>query len=164
MSAIILQIVCVFWLAGLVGAETIVQCETTKGPIDIVLNPRWSPNGVERFLDLVENKYFNQNVPLFRCVENFLCQFGYLPGAEPFEMTIEDDRLVPESVPFKRGYVSFAGNGPHSRSSHLFVTLGDHVESLGTEPWETPIGYVTEESMKNVVSKWNTEYGDMAPW
>jgi hypothetical protein len=44
------------------------------------------------------------------------------------------------------------------------VTLGKHVGSLGRELWETPIGYVSEKSMEQVVSRWTTKYGDMPPW
>jgi len=147
-------------------AQVPVRCRTSKGPIDIVLQPKWSPIGAERFQALVSGGFFKK-VPLFRCVEGFLCQFGYKPmeSNESEWPTIQDDtrsEVTPKR--FKRGYISFAGNGKNSRSSHLFVTLGENVSSLGREPWETPIGYITEESMENVVSKWTTKYGDMPPW
>lgn len=139
------------------------QCETTKGRIEIELHPEWSPKGAKRFEELVAGGFF-VDVPLFRCVKNFLCQFGYkeLRPHEHHWSNIEDD--VPnETTPrtFKQGYISFAGGGQNTRSSHLFVTLGKHVSSLGREVWETPIGYVTEQSFNEVVSRWETKYGDM---
>jgi cyclophilin family peptidyl-prolyl cis-trans isomerase len=125
-----------------------------------------SPRGVERFVELVESGFF-QEVPLFRCVSDFLCQFGYKEDQEGDKhwKAIADDPQGPDTPKrFKRGYISFAGNGKNSRDSHLFVTLGEDVSSLGRELWETPIGYVTADSMRQVVSHWTTRYGDMPPW
>jgi len=64
-------------------------------------------------------------------------------------------------LPFKRGYISFAGNAPNSRSCHAFITLGHGLSSLGTESWETPIGYVEDKDMDNVVAKFYTGYGEL---
>ena len=66
--------------------------------------------------------------------------------------------------PFKRGYLSFAGNGDNSRSTDMFITLGENVDSLGKMPWETPFGFVNPESMQKTVSQFNTKYGDIPPW
>jgi len=115
----------------------------------------------------VDSNFFT-DLSLHRCVDNFLCQFGAKMHSPWDRKAIPDDDLATSRrlglIPFKRGYMSFAGNGPNSRSSHLFVTLGRDVGSLGTELWETPFGYVEEDSMQKVVSKWYTKYGDMAPW
>ncbi|UXY14070.1 peptidylprolyl isomerase [Chitiniphilus purpureus] len=142
-----------------------VVCETTKGRMQIVVRPDWSPRGAARFLQLVDEGAFT-GMPLFRCVDNFLCQFGYaLPQAKLRAYPpIEDDPARPDLRPFKRGFVSFAGNGAHSRSQHLFITLGESVQALGSMPWETPIGYVTAPSMAKTVSRFTTEYGDIPPW
>lgn len=40
----------------------------------------WSPNGANRFVELVQDDYFT-DVALFRCVKNFLVQFGIAPHA-----------------------------------------------------------------------------------
>jgi peptidyl-prolyl cis-trans isomerase A (cyclophilin A) len=138
----------------------LVDCDTTKGPVALVIEPSWAPVGAARFLELVDAGFFT-DVALFRCVDNFLCQFGYKKGAD--WPSIADDDMSRAHKPFKRGYVSFAGNGPRSRSQHLFVTLGRDVRSLGREPWETPIGYVEDASMEQVVAKWETKYGDFMP-
>jgi cyclophilin family peptidyl-prolyl cis-trans isomerase len=98
---------------------------------------------------------------------DFLCQFGYSPNPKnpAFETRFADDKVKRSfqgSGAFKQGYVSFAGSGPNSRNSHLFVTLGHNVRSLGREPWETPIGQVTVKSFASTVAKWTTKYGDMS--
>ena len=57
--------------------------------------------------------------------------------------------------------VAFAGSGPDSRTSHLFIAYEPRY-SLGTQPWESPIGTVVEgmQTIRNL----NHEYGDMPPW
>jgi len=44
------------------------------------VNHAWSPLGAERFVELVEDDYFT-DVAMFRCVKNFLVQFGIPPDA-----------------------------------------------------------------------------------
>ena len=142
----------------------LVDCNTTKGEVTLALGPSWAPLGVARYLELVNAGVFT-NLPLFRCVQDFLCQYGYSPNPEwdaKFP-NIQDDPPQAKLKRFHRGYISYAGSGRNSRSMHAFVTLGAHVESLGREPWETPIGFVTPESMQ-VVAKWETGYGDMSPF
>ena len=53
------------------------------------------------------------------------------------------------------------GSGKNSRTSHLFISYGSS-ESLGTQPWETPVGYVS--SGMDTIHSLNHDYGDMPPW
>ena len=147
------------------GNPVNIACETTKGRIDIVVRPDWSPLGAARFLQLVDDGHFH-DLPLFRCVDNFLCQFGSVPprpNAKSYP-TIPDDPKQAQLRAFRRGYMSFAGNGEHSRATHMFITLGEKLDGLGTMPWETPFGYVTDASMQGTVSRFTTSYGDIPPW
>lgn len=141
-----------------------VHCETTKGPLDIMVMPGWSPRGAERFLQLVDDGFFNQ-LPLFRCVENFVCQVGSVPPrAEKKEYAdIPDDIPQPGLRQFKPGYVSFAGAAPNTRSMHIFFSMGS-AESLGSQPWETPFAYVSPETVASTLLRFTTKYGDMAPY
>lgn len=142
-----------------------VLCKTTKGDVEIVVEPSWSPLGAARFLELVDDGFY-KDIPLFRCVDNFLCQFGAplpRPNAKHYG-PIKDDPKVMSLRQFKRGYLSFAGNGEHSRATHMFITLGEPIDALGTMPWETPFAFVTQDSMRKTVSRFTTSYGDIAPW
>jgi hypothetical protein len=56
--------------------------------------------------------------------------------------------------------ISFAGSGPNSRTSQLFIAY-DGAGNLGQSPWETPFGEVIE-GMDNVRKLYS--YGDMPPW
>jgi hypothetical protein len=89
-------------------------------------------------------------VPLMRCIPNFLCQFG-LAGApsQLFHGALLDD---PQWLPagkdnrknelgvkrFPKGYFSYAGAGPNSRGVQLFVALKDQGQLGGGSPWEVP--------------------------
>lgn len=55
---------------------------------------------------------------------------------------------------------TFVGGGQDSRTSQLFISYLPS-KSLGTQPWETPLGIV-EEGMDVADSFYS--YGDMPPW
>ncbi|CAN0129694.1 unnamed protein product [Ectocarpus sp. 6 AP-2014] len=150
------------------GKTTRVECTTTASPEAFTLEVyhSWSPNGAERFVDLVKDDYFT-DVALFRCVKNFLVQFGISPDASSPKKKfwrekgpIEDDPNL--QIRFKRGMLSFAGSGPNSRGTQVFITFAD-IPHLGKTPWETPLGIVTQ-GMDTVVDKFYTGYGDQQPF
>ncbi|MBB5192832.1 cyclophilin family peptidyl-prolyl cis-trans isomerase [Silvimonas terrae] len=142
-----------------------VVCKTTKGDLEIAVQPAWSPLGAARFLQLVDDGFFT-NVPLFRCVNNFICQFGAMPphASAKTYANIPDDPKQPALRAFKRGYLSFAGAGPNTRSTQMFITLGDNIGGLGEQAWETPFAQITPASLQSTVAHLNTSYGDMPPW
>jgi hypothetical protein len=53
-----------------------VHCKTTKGDIKLDIYRDWSPLGADRFIDLVEDGFF-QDISFFRCVKGFLTQCKY---------------------------------------------------------------------------------------
>lgn len=114
----------------------LVCCETTKGNVSIAVRPRWAPRGAKRFLDMVRASYFSSRVPLFRCVKNFLCQFGIAgqPGlGRAFGSVPDDPPWLPYGpkywmnelgVPrFAQGYLAYAGAGPNTRSNQFILAL-----------------------------------------
>jgi len=162
---------------------TLVCCETTAGPWNIAVHSSWAPHGADRFLAMVASGYFSlseHGVPLMRCVDGFLCQFG-LSGEHSglFEEKIPDDpqwlpddgddgggRQDPASGTkrFQRGYFAYAGSGPDTRGRQLFVALDD-ARSLGgrKSPWEVPWGeLVGEHSFRTLVDIY-TGYGEDGP-
>lgn len=147
-----------------------VVCGTTKGDLRITVKPFWSPRGAARFLELLSSgvRYFD-GCALNRNVEKFLVQFGI--GADYDQRTnyrssdIPDDPQLEPPVKFRPGYMSYAGSGPNSRSTEIFIARPDtpvhQLGYFGTNPWETPFAYVAEEDL-HVVTSWHA-YGDMAP-
>jgi peptidyl-prolyl cis-trans isomerase A (cyclophilin A) len=119
----------------------LVECETTKGSITIEVIPSWAPLGAERFLELIDDSFFT-NIALFRSVPKFLAQFGISDNPVKkhwHRQAIRDDPSL--NLGIHKGYVSFAGGGPNTRSTQIFIAFED-LDFLGKEPWETPFGRV----------------------
>lgn len=144
--------------------EAIIRCGTTKGDITLKLIREWSPNGYDKAVELFERKYYD-NSHFFRAVPGFLVQFGISYSKDKQLISfgkeqIQDDPKHDPPIEFHPGIISYAGSGPNSRTSQLFISYAS-AKSLGREVWETPIGKVIEgmDAAKEFYS-----YGDMPPW
>lgn len=138
--------------------------------VDIAVKPSWSPRGAARFLDLVRASYFD-GCGLIRVVPRFLTQFGIASDPElrrewGAKRIPDDPPKVDPTVPFQPGYMSYAGNGPDSRTTQIFVVMPDApqptLDNFGVNPWETPFA-VVENFNTSPVGQWHS-YGDMPPW
>eukprot|EP01125_Pyxidicula_operculata_P023090 TRINITY_DN97_c3_g1_i10.p1 TRINITY_DN97_c3_g1~~TRINITY_DN97_c3_g1_i10.p1 ORF type:complete len:343 (+),score=86.60 TRINITY_DN97_c3_g1_i10:2916-3944(+) len=143
---------------------TNVVCITTVDPTPVVIevHHEWSPLGAQRYLQLVKGGFFT-NSPLFRVVKNFLVQFGIAQDPATHSKwvskgPIHDDPKI--DLPFKKGFLSFAGSGPNSRTTELFIAYNKN--NFGTELWETPLGVVV--SGMEVLDKIYDGYGDVPPF
>lgn len=119
--------------------HTIVTCTTSKGPIAIEVIPEWSPLGAKRFLDLVKDNFYT-DIALYRSVDKFLTQFGITDNIDLkhwHHERINDDPNL--NIGIKKHYISFAGSGPNSRTTQIFIAYND-LPFLGKSPWETPFG------------------------
>jgi cyclophilin family peptidyl-prolyl cis-trans isomerase len=75
---------------------------------------------------------------------------------------IRDDPNLRRGV--HRHYLSFAGGGPNSRTTQLFIAFED-LDFLGNEPWETPFGIVHSFSAENnTLDQLFKGYGDIPPF
>lgn len=158
------------------GILSLVCCHTTKGPLNIAVHSKWAPHGAQRFLDMVQSGYFNNDgVPLMRCLKNFLCQFG-LAGVKSklYKASIPDDpNWLPEGKSFREnsmgvkrfavGYMAYAGAGPRTRNNQLIVSLKANGPLGGGSPWEVPWGEVVGTHSFDTLSKIHTGYGDKGP-
>ena len=138
-----------------------VKVETTKGDFVIEVNRAWSPNGADRFYNLVKIGYF-QDIAVFRAIEGFMFQFGIHGDPKVNEVwseaKIKDDQDAGQSNIF--GTITFAKTGvPNSRSVQFFINLGfnNRLDAMGF----TPFGKVVEG--EDVLKKINTEYGENSP-
>eukprot|EP00242_Pyramimonas_sp_CCMP2087_P006032 CAMPEP_0198225514 /NCGR_PEP_ID=MMETSP1445-20131203/101393_1 /TAXON_ID=36898 /ORGANISM="Pyramimonas sp., Strain CCMP2087" /LENGTH=198 /DNA_ID=CAMNT_0043905049 /DNA_START=234 /DNA_END=827 /DNA_ORIENTATION=- len=159
---IALASLCVLHASPVLGDLVLVRCETTKGPIRIDVHPDWAPLGAQRFLELVNTRFFD-DVGLTRVVKGFLVQFGI--AADPHVQqqwnakgNIQDDPNIGTAV--KRGTMAYAGSGKNSRSTQIWISFQPS-SGLGTQPWEVPFGQVHEDDMA-VVDSWYSGYGDMS--
>ena len=148
---------------------TLVQCSTTKGPLSIAVYTGWSPLGAPHFLELVRSGFFSTKVGLFRVVKNWIVQFGIAgdPAVHKFwrrRGSIKDD---PQWLPmhqkgkrFKRGMISFAGGGPNTRNTEMFIALADN--GLGGAKHEVPFGILVGQASYNTLDAWYSGYGELS--
>lgn len=138
--------------------------ETTKGDFVIEVNREWAPNGADRFFSMVQVGFF-EKIAIFRAIDNFMFQFGIHGDPKVAKAwknaSIKDDKSTGKSnVP---GTISFAQTGaPNSRSSQMFVNLGNNGRSLDQGrnggAGFYPFGQVVKG--KDVIAKINTQYGE----
>ena len=110
--------------------------DTSRGPVVIEVDPSLAPNGAKHFEELVR-AHFYDGARFYRVVPGFVVQWGI--AADPkvskkWEAPIPDDRVKTSNV---RGTVSFAAtNEPNSRTTDLFINLGDNanLDGMGFAP------------------------------
>ena len=49
-----------------------------SGALTIAVHPSWAPLGAERFLEMVDIKFFSSEIPMFRALKNFLVQVNLI--------------------------------------------------------------------------------------
>jgi len=133
-----------------------VRFETTQGDFTIGVHRTWAPRGADRFYNLAKSGFFD-GTKFFRVVPNFVVQFGISPYPEVSNTwrnaTIPDDFVTAHNV---RGSISFAAAGPDTRTTQVFINLGDNRRLDGGG--FAPIGTVTEGM--DVVDKLYSGYGE----
>jgi peptidyl-prolyl cis-trans isomerase A (cyclophilin A) len=132
--------------------------DTSKGEFIVDVTRAWSPNGADRFYNLVKNGYYN-NCRFFRVVKNFMVQFG-ISGDPKLNAawntaTIRDDHSAKQSN--ARGYITYAKTGaPNSRTTQVFINFADNsfLDSQGF----TPFGKISKGM--DIVDAINAQYGE----
>jgi len=119
------------------------ELDTTKGKILLEVHRDWSPNGADRFYNLVKIGFYD-DVAFFRVIAGFMAQFGIHGDPRVTRAwnrrSIKDDRVEQSN---KRGYVTFAKrNLPNSRTTQLFINLVDN-ETLDRQGF-SPFAQVVE--------------------
>jgi peptidyl-prolyl cis-trans isomerase A (cyclophilin A) len=136
-----------------------VQFDTTKGKFTVEVTRSLSPNGADRFYNLVRSGYF-KDTAFFRVISGFMCQFGIhgdpAVSAKWRPARIPDDPVKGSN---KRGTLTYAMAGPNTRTTQFFINFGDNtqLDSMGFSQF----GKVVEGM--DVVDKINPEYGEGAP-
>lgn len=133
-----------------------VAMTTTKGDVVIEVHRSWAPLGADRFYNLVKAGFFN-DAAFFRVLPGFVVQFG-LNGNPAVNKAWADTKFRDDPVKEsnKKGTVTFATAGPNTRTTQLFINLGENqrLDSMGFSPFGTVI-----EGM-DVVEKIYSGYGE----
>jgi peptidyl-prolyl cis-trans isomerase A (cyclophilin A) len=139
-----------------------VKFSTTRGDFTLTVTRAWAPIGADRFYNLVKHHFYD-NASFFRVVPGFVAQFGisaFPPVSAAWKTAAIKDDPVTQSN--KKGYITFATGGPGTRTTQVFINLGDNsrLDPLPSGPF-APFGQVTEGI--DVVDKLDAEYGDAPP-
>jgi peptidyl-prolyl cis-trans isomerase A (cyclophilin A) len=131
--------------------------QTSKGSFVVEARRAWAPAGVDRFHQLVSERFFDEN-RFYRVLPRQVAQFGASGDKKRNETW--DAKPLPDDPPGEtnaRGTVSFAHSGPNSRTHQLFINLKDNAR-LDAEGF-TPIGRVVEGM--SVVDSLYSDYGNI---
>lgn len=130
--------------------------ETSAGVFTVEVTRAWAPLGADRLYNLVRNGFYDGG-RFFRVVPGFVVQFG-LPGdpalgARWRMASIPDDPVLQHNT---RGTLTFATAGPATRTTQLFINLGDNIrlDAMGF----SPLGQVVEGM--DVVDRIYAAYGE----
>lgn len=112
------------------------QFNLSTGPVVAEFHKAWAPLGVEHFYKLVSSGFYDE-ARFFRVVPGFVVQFGI--AADPAVQKQWRDNPIPDDPPRQsntRGRISFATSGPNSRTTQLFINLGDNgpLDNMGFAP------------------------------
>jgi len=137
-----------------------VKFTTTKGEFTVRVTRAWAPLGADRFYNLVKHRFFD-GAAFFRVLDGFVVQFGLSAfpqvSAAWSKATIPDDPVKQSN---KNGFLTFATAGPDTRTTQLFINLGNNarLDGMGFSPF----GQVLEGGMTTVVQLYSG-YGEGAP-
>jgi peptidyl-prolyl cis-trans isomerase A (cyclophilin A) len=141
-------------LKDVAPAEYRALFDTSAGPFVILVHRSWAPKGADRFYNLVKYGFFD-NCRFFRVLPNFMVQFGI--NGDPVvqgpwrNANLQDE---PAKQSNRRGTITFATAGPHSRTTQVFINFKDNT-FLDPQGF-TPFGEVV--TGMEVVAKINAEY------
>jgi homoserine O-acetyltransferase len=135
-----------------------VKFETTAGNFILEAHRDWAPHGVDRLYDLVRIRYYDDS-RFFRVVPGRWVQFGINGdpkiAQQQRQHTIPDDVLKQHNT---RGYVAFSNTGPNTRSTQVYINLGDNSARNDVEAGFAPFGQIVEGM--DVVEKIYSGYGE----
>jgi peptidyl-prolyl cis-trans isomerase A (cyclophilin A) len=135
-----------------------VLLDTSRGPVTIEVTRSNAPIGVDRFYSMVKSGYLD-GARFFRVVPGFVVQFGIagIPAVSAAwnAPPIKDDPVVLSNT---AGTIAFATAGPNTRTTQLFINLGDN-SRLDADGF-APFGRVTDDAGLAVVRAINADAGE----
>jgi peptidyl-prolyl cis-trans isomerase A (cyclophilin A) len=136
-----------------------VKFTTTQGDFVVEATRAWAPRGVDRFHELVNMRYFDEN-RFFRVVPGFVAQFGVHKDYDIHDRWrkyfILDDPPKEKNL---RGTLAFAQSDPHTRATEIFINLADNA-ALDAQNF---VPFAKLVSGMDVVDKFYSGYGELMP-
>jgi homoserine O-acetyltransferase len=135
---------------------SLLRFETTRGVFVLELVRANGPIGADRLYNLARLGYYD-DTRFHRVSAHYIAQFG-LSGDSALN-AIWRERFIPDDPPRsanRRGTYAFSMKGPNTRSTQIFINLGDNAWN-DAEPF-TVLGTVVEGM--NVVDSLYSGYGE----
>lgn len=114
-----------------------VRFDTTRGSFVVAVTRAWAPRGADRFYNLVQAGFYD-DAGFFRVVPGFVVQFG-LNGDPQVNAVWRDARIADDPVTQTNapGRITFATAGPATRTTQLFINLGNNggLDGMGFAPF-----------------------------
>ncbi|MBC7925942.1 MAG: peptidylprolyl isomerase [Bryobacteraceae bacterium] len=137
-----------------------VRFSTTRGDFVIEVNRQSAPKGADRFYKLIVDKFYD-GARFYRVRPKFVVQWGISKDPKSNELwkqlRLADD---PVKLTNSRGTISFATDGPNTRTTEVFINLVDNPQLDGRG--FAPVGKVVE-GMEEVVDELYYGYGEVQP-
>ncbi len=134
-----------------------VRLQTSKGVIVVEVHRDWAPHGADRFFNLVEAHYYDDN-RFFRVHAGQWAQFGI--NGNPEIATRWRTATIPDDPPKQsnaRGTVTFAFAVPNGRTTQVYIALKDLSDPQDKQGF-VPFGRVVRGM--DVADALNSEYGE----
>jgi len=136
-----------------------VKFTTSQGDFVVEATRAWAPRGVDRFHELVNMRYFDEN-RFFRVIPGFVAQFGVHKDYDIHDRWrkyfILDDPPKEKNL---RGTLAFAQSDPNTRATEIFINLADNA-ALDAQNF---VPFAKVVSGMDVVDKFYSGYGELMP-
>ncbi|SRR5579883_1029561 len=136
-----------------------VAFDTSKGAFVVEVTRNLAPRGADHFYELVKSGYYDGD-RFYRVLPNYVVQWGI--NGDPQTTRLWSSVSIPDD-PVKgsnrKGTVTYASNGPQSRTTQIFINMRDN-KALDAQGF-APFGRVI--SGMDVVGSLYSGYGEMAP-
>ena len=113
------------WTKEIAPENFTTRFETSKGNFDIAVERRLSPKAADRFYQLVKHNFFNNSL-FYRVNPGFVAQFGgndSIAYKKWNSVKVSDEQVKQGNT---KGTFSFARGGKGTRTSDLFINLGNN--------------------------------------
>jgi peptidyl-prolyl cis-trans isomerase B (cyclophilin B) len=99
-----------------------VTIQTTRGTIELDLDPKSAPNTVNNFVFLVREGFYD-GIKFHRVIANFMIQGGDPKGTGTGGPGYQfADELIGNGLRHEKGVISMANAGPNTNGSQFFIT------------------------------------------
>jgi peptidyl-prolyl cis-trans isomerase A (cyclophilin A) len=136
-----------------------VKLLTTKGDVVIEVTRALAPKGVDHFHTLLKTGFYD-GARFFRVRPDFVVQFGIAGDPKTnrlwSDMKLQDDPVKASNT---RGMATYATAGPDTRTTQIFINLGDNkrLDGQGFAPFGKVVAGM------DLVDAFYSGYGEMSP-